>query len=112
LEVKSAFNTVSILPSVNIKEALRHLALEMGGEAGARTAHRIALPVSADEADQTRMEHPTAAAKLKCREISHLWDDAIPEAHARSPEIREMPFLSQAIEPFSLTAVMVRRLTL
>jgi hypothetical protein len=58
------------------------------------------------------LEHPAAAAKLKCREISHLWDDAIPEAHARRPEIRELPFLSQAIGPFSLTAVMVRRLTL
>jgi transposase len=49
--------------TTRFNEALRHLALEMGGEAGARTAHRMALPVSADTLlRRTRSAHPSIVA--------------------------------------------------
>jgi transposase len=49
--------------TTRFNEALRHLALEMGGEAGTRTAHQMALPVSADTLlRRIRSAHPSTVA--------------------------------------------------
>jgi len=49
--------------TTRFNEALRYLALEMGGEAGARTAHQMALPVSADTLlRRIRSAHPSTVA--------------------------------------------------
>ena len=49
--------------TTRFNQALRHLALEIGGEAGARAAQRMAMPVSADTLlRRIRSAHATTAA--------------------------------------------------